>query len=59
MAVKEIRPEELFKAKPVVTSASIVFFQDGKQRIIAERPGQFCLLTNADGEVPILKTGDE
>ena len=55
MMVKELQPEEFMNDDSSLITASRLFYQDGKNRYISERPGTFVSLTNADRKTPILK----
>lgn len=55
MLVRELPPEEFMSEDFSLLTASRLFFEDGKNRFISERPGTFVSLTNAGRETPILK----
>jgi len=55
MMVRELQPEEFMNEDSSLITASRLFFQDGKNRYISERPGTFVSLTNAGRKTPILK----
>lgn len=55
MVVRELMPEEFMGKNASILTASILYFEDGKNRFISERPGRFCVLTNQGSHVPVLK----
>lgn len=55
IAVCELLPEDFMSEHKDITTASIVYYEDGTSSYILERPGYFVTLTNQDGQVPILK----
>ena len=59
MLVRELQPEEFMDADSSLITASRLFFVDGKNRYISERPGTFVSLTNAGRKTPILKEKDK
>lgn len=58
MLVRELQPEEFMDVGASLVTASRLFFEDGKNRFISERPGTFVSLTNAGRKTPILKEND-
>lgn len=54
MLVREVLADELSKGDGSFVTASTLLFEDGKTRMVVERPGIFARLVNAKGRVPAL-----
>ncbi len=53
--VREMMPEELSDFSAELKTASEIFMDDGKRRVMMQRPGVFAFSANAGGQVPILE----